>query len=73
MKQRQKNQNLNANQLSKMYAMENANQGRLETIQDDDLDDFGDDFDFDFDQAGDLHVEVRDEDLNEDLYKYDQK
>lgn len=53
--------------------MENRNQERLETIQDDDLDDLGQDYDFDFDQTGDLHVEVRDEDLNDDLYKYDQK
>ena len=69
MKLREKNQNLNANQLSKMYFLENQDDGRLETIQDDDLDDLGD-FDFDFDN---LQVEVRDEDLNEDHLKFDRK
>ena len=69
MKKKQENENLNAHQLSRMYALENRNEDRLETIQDDDLDDF----EFDFDNTDNLQVEIRDEDFNEDHFKYDQK
>ena len=54
-----------------MYFLENRNDGRLETIQDDDLDDF-DDYQFDF-EGPHLNVEVREEDLNDDHFKYDQR
>lgn len=68
MKLKNNNQNLNANQLSKMYFLENKQEGRLETIQDDDLDDFNDDCDFDFNSPVDLNIEIRDDDLNDDQY-----
>ena len=68
MKLREQNQNLNANQLSKMYFLDKGNDGRLETIQDDDLDDFNGS-DFDFDSPTDLQVEIRDDDLNDDHFK----
>lgn len=68
MKLREDNENLNANQLSKMYFLDKGNDGRLETIQDDDLDDFNGS-DFDFDSPIDLQVEIREDDLNDDHFK----
>ena len=77
MKLNEDNQYLNANQLSKMYFLENnKNDERLETIQHDDFDfqdgeDDGSDFEFEGDM--DLNIEVRNCDINNDFNIYNKE
>lgn len=75
-KSQTKNQFLNANQMSKMYFLDNQKGERLETFQDDDLDDFsshGSAFQSIPSNDVDLQVQIREGDINQDLKIYDTK